>query len=394
MSEIKTLIKFDNLPIANNLSEDMNIKNPEFDLHIVFDEETKLVQLHNNVKPEFLFNDTYVYDSSQSKTMVNHFKEAAINLYDRFKPNKVLEIGSNSGIFVNNFIDLTDVIAVEPCGNFADLTNNMNIKTYPKYWNKDVVETILKEDGKQDLIFSANTISHVQNLEECLELISKCLTKKGVFVIEAPSFLEVLKNNTFDQFYHEHQSYFSYISLSNVLSKAGLEIFDVEFYPVHGGSYRYYIGKNKEYNKVSINCEKVLKSELSYGVDSYEKVKDRMDIMKRNMIEIKNKLENLTSEGNIVIGYGATAKLIQVVHMCGLNENLIKYVVDTTLDKQGRYIPNTNIQIRKYDNNCLNGVDYCFLGAWNYKDEILKKEKQFTKDGGKFMTHVPEVSII
>lgn len=388
---MKTLIKFNNVPLANNLSDTSTDVQPAYDLHVVFDEDTKLVSLADNVNSKLLFGDTYVYDSSQSSTMIQHFKLAANSLYDRFNPKKVLEIGSNSGIFIKNF---TNPIAVEPCKNFADLTNDMGIKTYAEYWNEGVTKKILNEYGKLDLIYSANTISHIQNLDECLQLVKNCLTDNGVFVVEAPSFLEVLKYNTFDQFYHEHQSYFSCISLNNVLANVGMEIFDIEFYPVHGGSYRYYIQAVGSNNIKTENVENILNEELDYGIDNYNIIKQKIDIMKQNMIDIKDKLIELAKKNNQVIGYAATAKFIQVINMCNIDHTLIKYIVDTTPYKHGKYVPNTKIEIKPYDINCLDNVEYCFLGAWNYKNEIFEKEKKFIKDGGKFITHVPSVDII
>tara|TARA_R100000008_G_scaffold80415_1_gene62805 strand:- start:386 stop:2221 length:1836 start_codon:yes stop_codon:yes gene_type:complete len=388
---MKTLIKFNNIPLANNLSDTSTEVQLAYDLHIVFDEDTKLVSLADNVSPKLLFGDTYVYDSSQSSTMVEHFKSAASTLYNRFNPKKVLEIGSNSGIFIKNF---TDAVAVEPCKNFADLTNDMGIKTYAEYWNEEVTEKVLNEYGKLDLIYSANTISHIQNLEECLKLVNMCLADNGVFVVEAPSFLEVLKYNTFDQFYHEHQSYFSCISLNNVLANVGMEIFDIESYPVHGGSYRYYIQTIGGNNNKTENVKDILNEELEYGIDNYDVIIQKIDIMKQNMLDIKSKLTELAEKNYQVIGYAATAKFIQIISMCNLDHNLIKYIVDTTPYKHGKYVPNTKIEIRPYDVNCLDGIKYCFLGAWNYKNEIFKKENKFLNGGGKFITHVPRVEVI
>ena len=134
--------------------------------------------------------------------------------------------------------------------------------------------------------------------------------------------------------------------------------------------------------------------EKEFGVDSYDVLKNVMDTIKKNINEIKNKLETLKSEGKKVIGYGATAKFTQVSNMCELNSELIDFVVDTTPNKHNKYIPKSNIKILPYDKNILNDVDYCYLGAWNFKDEILEKEKLFLNSGGKFITHIPDVRVV
>ncbi len=386
------LIEFKNIALSNDLLESKNDKPNLYDLKVVFDDETKLVQVVNNVNSEKMFNSTYVYDSSRSMTMLNHFEEAALSLQKRFKPELSLEIGSNSGIFIKHFPNDKSV-AVEPCTNFSDLTNKMGIKTYGDFWNKSTQEKVVSENGRFSLIFSSNTVSHVQNLQETLQLIKESLLDDGVFVLETPSFLEVLKYNAFDQFYHEHQSYFSYISVKNIVEKLGMRIFDLEQYSVHGGTYRFFICKqDSSFENVIDN--KIIEDEIMFGVDDYDKLCGVMDTIKHNITEIKRVIEEIKSNGHSVVGYGATAKFTNVMNMCGLNNNHIDYVLDTTPLKNNKWIPNTNVQIRAYEPSKVKDVDYFYLGAWNYKNEVINKELQFIRNGGKFITHIPEVTIL
>ena len=391
---LKNLISFEKIPLSNSLLSNKNDNINCYDLNISFDDETKLVSIVDNVNPEKLFPNDYVYDSSQSKTMVNHFKDCAEYLQKRFFPYKTLEIGSNSGIFIRHFNPDT-TIAVEPCKNFSDITNDMEYKTYNDFWSKHLSQYIKVKHERMDLIFSANTISHIQGLDECFVSVKKCLNEDGVFVVECPSFLELLKENAFDQFYHEHQSYFSMISFRNLLERNGLKLFDIELVPVHGGTYRFFACR--EDSSIDVNHNNINKwetKEKEFGVDSYDKLKDRMSIMKKNMIDIKETLQKIKSENKSIIGYGASAKFIQVSNMCDLNNGLISYVMDTTPDKQNKYTPKSRIPIEKYDKDKLKNVDYCFLGAWNFLDEIIEKEKEFISNGGKFITHIPEVKVI
>jgi len=391
---LKNLISFKEIPLSNSLLSDKEGDINYYDLNISFDTETKLVSVVDNVNPEKLFPDDYVYDSSQSKTMVKHFKDCAESLQKRFNPSNVLEIGSNSGIFIRHFNPDT-TIAVEPCSNFAKITNDMEYKTYDDFWGKDLSELIRQKHGTMDVIFSANTISHIQGLEECLTSVKRCLSEDGVFVVECPSFLELLKENAFDQFYHEHQSYFSMISFRNLLEKYGLKLFDIENYSVHGGTYRFFVCRGD--SSIDINYNNINKweeKEKQFGVDSYEKLRKRMSIMKQNMIDVRSILKKIKSENKTVIGYGASAKFIQVSNMCNLDNTLISYAVDTTPDKQNKYTPKSKIPIKKYDDESLKNVDYCFLGAWNFLNEIIEKENKFLRSGGKFITHIPKLRII
>jgi len=388
----KDLIEFKNIALSNDLLENKNDKPNLYDLKVVFDDDTKLVQVVNNVDSNKMFNSTYVYDSSRSMTMLKHFEEAALSLQRRFKPELSLEIGSNSGIFIKHFPNDKSV-AVEPCTNFSDLTSKMGIKTYGEFWDKSTQEKVVSENGKFRLIFSANTISHVQNLNETLELIRDSLTDDGVFVLETPSFLEVLKYNAFDQFYHEHQSYFSYISVKNIVERLGMRIFDLEKHSVHGGTYRFFICKEDSLFVNAID-DRIIEEEIMFEVDNYDKLSSVMDTIKHNMKEIKMVIEDIKSKGHSVVGYGATAKFTNVMNMCGLNDSHIDYVLDTTPLKNNKWIPNTNVQIKAYEPSKVKGIDYFYLGAWNYKNEVISKELQFIRNGGKFITHIPEVTIL
>ena len=388
----KDLIEFKNVALSNDLLRHKLDKPNLYNLKVVFDDETKLVSVDNNVDSEKMFNSTYVYDSSRSMTMLNHFEQASLSLQKRFNPHLTLEIGSNSGIFIKHFPSDASV-AVEPCKNFADLTNDMGINTYGEFWNKETQEKILNEYGQIPLIYSANTFSHVQNLNECIELVRDSLCDDGVFVLETPSFLEVLKYNAFDQFYHEHQSYFSYVSVKNIVEKLGMRVFDLEMYPVHGGTYRFFICKENANHSNKVQ-NKYLDNEMRFGIDNYSNLCGVMNIMKSNMVNIKSMLEDIKKSGKTIVGYGATAKFTNVMNMCGLNNNHIDYVLDTTPLKNNKWIPNTGVQIKAYTPNKVKDIDYFYLGAWNYRKEVLNKESEYIKNGGKFITHVPKVEII
>ena len=94
-----------------------------------------------------------------------------------------------------------------------------------------------------------------------------------------------------------------------------------------------------------------------------------------------------------IISYGATYKSTTIFNYCKINPKIIDYVTDTTLNKQGKFTPGTHIKIISPKVGMNKTVDYAFLGAWNFKKEIFKKEKNFLKKGGRFITHVPKVKI-
>ena len=393
----KVFLNLGKQPLANSFLSNIKkitLKNEFFyNLKICFNTKNCLVSIKKPVNPKKQYTNKYAHRASESKTMREAFKNTARRLFKRFKPKQIMEIGSNDGVFLKNF-DKKKVIAVEPCKNLAQLTKKM-FKTYPDFWNlKLSKKIILKEKKKIDLIFSANTISHIPNLRETFVGINKILSENGVLVIEDPSLLKVLVNNSYDQFYDEHVYVFSALAIQKIVQSYGLRLFDIEEVSTHGGSNRYYICKtNGKYNSTT-RLNKIIKKEKSYGINklnSYKKFAKRVIESKR---KLKNLLIFLNKQKKSIISYGATYKSTTVFNFCKINSNLIKYVTDTTLNKQGKYTPGTHIKIISPEKGMNKKVDYAFLGAWNFKKEIFAKENKFLKRGGKFITHVPRVKVL
>mgnify|MGYP001254496524 FL=1 len=389
----KVFLNLGRQPLANSFLKDIDkstLRNEFFyNLKICFNTKNYLVSIAKPVNPKKQYTDKYAHRASESKTMRSAFKMVAKKLIKRFKPNKIMEIGSNDGVFLKNF-NKKSVIAVEPCKNLARLTKKL-FKTYDEFWNIKLSKLIKQKKGKIDLVFSANTISHIPNYKETFEGIFNILSDDGVLIIEDPSLLKVLQNNSYDQFYDEHVYVFSTISVNNIIKDYGLRLFDVENISTHGGSNRYYICKENGKYKKSSRLKRALKKEIAYNlhkIESYSKFSKRVISSKKNLFSLIKKLKKKNKK---IISYGATYKSTTVFNYCNFNSKIIDYVTDTTLNKQGKYTPGTHIKIISPEHGINDTVDYAFLGAWNFRKEIFRKEKKFIKRGGKFITHVPRV---
>ena len=340
-----------------------------------------------------MFNNEYPYRSSMSKTMQKSFQDLAKEIKKKINPNKILEIGSNDGSFLKNFRK-TRTIGIEPCANVERITKKLKYDTIPEYWNLKLAKKIKQKYKQIDLIYSANTISHIKNLNDVFKSINLVLSKNGILIIEDPSLLECLKRNTYDQFYNEHIYVFSYIALANILKKHDLTIFRVENISIHGGSCRYFVKRKDNILKVESSVLKQKIKEINFGIDktkTYLNFKNRVEKSKDKLISI---FEKCKKENKKIIGYGATAKSTTILNYCQINNSTIEYFLDTTADKQNKYTPGTKIKIKKYNGSIEKDVDYIFLGAWNFKKEIFKKERKFINSGGKFITHTPFPKII
>ncbi len=384
----KQFLNLGKQPIANGFLYKDQIKDEYFyNLGVAFDEETKLVTQTEYVDPPLMFNDGYVYRGSMSQTMREHFK----SLCKTFSSNtKILEIGSNDGVFIKN-LDPKFTISVEPCSNFAKETQDMGYTTYPEFWTQELSNKILKNHGKQDIIFAANCICHIPDLNQTFKAIKSLLSDDGTFIFEDPSLAEVINNNSYDQIYDEHPHVFSVIALDNLLKRNGLQIVKVENLQVHGGSNR--IFAKKIGSKVDKSVELSKSYERILGLDQFKTFKrfaQRVEQSKEDLIRL---LTQCKKENKKVISYGATSKSTTVFNYCNIDSELISYITDTTPEKQDKLSPGMHIPVISPEQGFDDTVDFAYLGAWNFIKEISKKEHKYLDRGGKFITHVPIVKI-
>ena len=396
---IKKFLDLGIQPLANNYlkKKDLIKKKKEllYHLEVGFNSKTKLISILNTVPSKKMFDDNYPYRSSMSKTMLLSFKKLSKHLKLFYKPNSILEIGSNDGSLIKNF-NKKKVICVEPCKNVAKITKRLGYKTFTDFWDINLARKIKASNKKKiDLIYSANTLSHISNLDSVFKSICHVMAEKGILIIEDPSLLECIKNISYDQFYNEHIYVFSLIAINEAIKKYKLEVFDIEKLETHGGSLRYYIKRisNKKF-KINNRVKKQFSEELKFKLNKYSTFVNFRKKVEKSKKNLKKIFYDIKKKRKKIIGYGATAKATTVLNFCNINDETIDYFLDTTPDKVKKFMPGTHIFIKPYNKKSLNFADYVFLGAWNFKQEIFKKEKKFLKKGGKFITHIPKPHII
>ena len=387
----KTFLDLGNQPLANNFSK--NYTRPLFRLKLKFDTKSKLVMINKHVKKEKMFNKSYPYRSSKSKLVEKLFRELSKKIKKKLKPKNILEIGCNDGTFASNF-NKKNITCIEPCGDVAVEAKKKGLNVYVNYFDDLLVKKLRKDYKKFDVIFSANTITHISDINSVFLNIAKILSDNGTLIVEEPSLLETIKKNSYDQFYNEHIYVFSTIALQNILKKNDLEIYDVENIKVHGGSNRYYIKKIKNKNiKISQSFKKNFTLEKKFGLHKFSCYKNFSKKVKDSKIKLIELFEKLKRNNKRIVGYGASAKAVTIINYCNLKENYFDYFYDTTKKKIGKFLPGTKIKVLKYQ-KLKNNKIYVFLGAWNFYKEILKKENFFYVNSGKFITHIPYPRII
>ena len=384
-------MSFGKMPMANGFLDEKNFKNEFFyNLEVGFCKENYLFQINDHPKSQKIFNNKYPFYTSKSKYMVKHFK----NYFDWLKKNyltsnsRIVEIGSNDGTFINNFKNYNiEHCGFEPSKNVANFSKKRGIKVIPDFFNLKNASNLKKFKYKTNIICAANVISHIPNLNDLIKGIDLLLSKKGVFVFEEPYLGSMLKKISYDQIYDAHVYMFSLLSVRSIFKKFGFDLIDAVPQITHGGSMRYVISREKT-RTVKPRLKKLIQKEMNMGmnkIDRYLKFKKDCEVSRKNF---KKKIENYKNNGKKICGYAAAAKSTTVLNYCDIGRNYIDFIADSTKEKIGKYSPGMHIPIVSIDHFHKNQPDVTVLFSWNHKREILEKEKNFSKNGGKWISHV------
>jgi len=369
----------------------------KFPLRLGLCNDCFFVQLLDIVDKEFLFKH-YPYMTSASKPIVEHFKKYANEIYNDYLSSKneftVLEIASNDGSMLLEFKKLgAKVLGIEPAENIAKIANELGIPTKNSFFSSTIAKEITKIENIS-VVVANNVVAHVDDLHDFMEGIKILIKENGIFIFEVPYLNDLIQKLEFDTIYHEHLSYFGLSPIINLVHQFGLEVFDIKKQTVHGGTIRVFITKKGNILQKN-SVQKFLDEEHQYGLDkilTYEKFAQNVNDLKSDLIEHIIKLKK---EKKSLIGYGASAKGTVLLNYCNIDNTILDFIVDTTPLKQGKFTPGTHIPILPPNEIETKGDgDLILLLVWNYKDEILEKEKLFRSRGGKFLIPIPKPEIL
>ena len=398
-TNLSVILNLGEQPPANSLIENIKLISQEikFPLRLGLCNDCFFVQLLDIVDKEFMFKH-YLYMTSASKPIVEHFKKYADEIYNNYLISKnestVLEIGSNDGSMLLEFKKLgAKVLGIEPAENIAKIANESGILTKNNFFSSTVAKEISKTENIS-VIVANNVVGHVEDLHDFMNGIKILIKENGIFVFEVPYLNDLIQKLEFDTIYHEHLSYFSLLPIINWVNQFGLEVFDIKKQSVHGGTIRVFITKKGNILQKN-SVQEFLDEERQYGLDkilTYEKFAQNIIDLKSELIESIIKLKK---EKKSLIGYGASAKGNVLLNYCNIDHTILDFIIDTTPLKQGKFTPGTHIPILPPNKMETKGDgDLILLLAWNYEDAILEKEKLFRSKGGKFLIPIPKPRIL
>ena len=389
ISEFMTLGR---MPIANNFLEKKDFdKEYFFELLPAFCEKCYSFQIIEQPDPSMMFHENYAFFSRTSNFMKIHFESVADEILQIIsKDNKinetsfVIEVGSNDGVMLEHLVrNNVPCLGVEPSLNVAKESNKYGVETISEFISSDLAEKIIQSKNNADVIYAANVFCHIPDIDDLARACSILLKDNGYLIFEDPYLGDVLEKVSYDQIYDEHVYLFNCNAVQNVFKKYGLTLFDCKPLNTHGGSMRYYLKKSVEVNTSdALNYQLIKEDKIGImDISSYEKFSSECEMSK---IAFKEHLTKCKSNNEKVVGYGATSKSTTILNYCDIGPDLIDFIVDTTPIKQNTYTPGKHIPVLPYE-KFVPHPDTSVLFAWNHKEEILKKEKDFS---GKWITHL------
>lgn len=356
-----------------------------------------MVQLTEEVPRERMFHEDYPYRASGSAKMCAHFEETARLLLRTELTGAdplVVEIGSNDGIMLRTMRDAgVRHLGVDPSVSAARAAEAEGIRVSTEFFEEGSASKIAAEEGRADVIYSANTFSHIAYVDSVLRGVDALLAEDGVFVFEDRYLGDIITRNAFDQIYDEHFYLLSVGSVRSMAEEFGFVLVDAQHLDTHGGSMRYTLARPGR-RSPSESVARLLDREAELGLADPEVFKRFAESTRRACDELVELLTELRSKGHTVAGYAATAKSSTLLNFCGIGPDLLPHVFDSTPEKQGRLSPGANIPVVPAEEFSSPYPDYALLFAWNHAEEILEKERAFMDAGGRWILYVPEVHIV
>jgi len=386
--KIEPFMSFGSMPIANGfVKKDQFTNEFFFNMEVGFSEDLSLFQLNDHPEPDMMFNENYPFFTGSSEQMKIHFKNYA-DWIKKYHPNKiknVIEIGSNDGTLLKNFISTGgNILGFEPSKNVASRAIKNNINTINQFFNKNSVSNQKKFLNNTDLICAANAICHVPDLNNLIQSVDMLLNEKGLFVFEEPYLGSMFEKISYDQIYDEHIFIFSVTSVNKVFKIFDMELIDVYPQITHGGSMRYVVGR-KNVHEISKNVNTHLEKEKLKNLDNISSCAIFKNKCELSKLKTRESLLKFKENNHRIAGYAATSKSTTILNYCNIDNKIIDYICDTTPEKIGKFSPGTHIPIVDMSHFKKFNPDVAYLFAWNHKDEIFKKEKNYK---GKWFSHV------
>jgi SAM-dependent methyltransferase len=357
------------------------------------------VQTEDFAQADELFDEEYAYFSSFSTSWLQHAEQYVKDMIKRFALNKnshVVEVAANDG-YLLQYVKERNIpcTGIEPTASTATAAREKDIPIVEEFFGIKLAQQLVEQGKQADLIVANNVLAHVPDINDFVSGFTILLKSNGVATFEFPHLLRLINENQFDTIYHEHFSYLSLTALETIFKKNGLQLFDVEECPTHGGSLRIFAQRSDTgTHEITEQIAEISRNETDAGMNSvsfYKGFQKKADKVKNDLL---NFLVGAAQNGKKVVAYGAAAKGNTLLNYAGIRPDLLSYVVDKNPSKQNKYMPGSRIPIKGEEYLKVDQPDYVVILPWNLKNEVMGQLNYIKENSGKFVIFVPELEII
>jgi 2-polyprenyl-3-methyl-5-hydroxy-6-metoxy-1,4-benzoquinol methylase len=368
-----------------------------YPLHVMVCESCWLAQTTETPPADVIFSHDYAYLSSWSAGWVDHARRYADAMTDRFglgPQSKVVEIASNDGYLLQHFVAKgIPVLGVEPAGHAASLAEAKGVPTKVEFFHQASATRLRAEGHGADLMAANNVLAHVPDIRAFAAGFKALLKPQGIATFEFPHLARLLTQVQFDTIYHEHYSYLSLTFVQRLLEEVGLQVFDIERLPTHGGSLRVFTG-HPGAHPVSASVAEVQAEEDALHLNATTGYTGMAAKVDRILADFRAFLASARVAGKIVAGYGAAAKGNTFLNVAGIGpQDGIAFVVDRNPSKQNTLLPGSHIAVLSPDEIVTRRPDYLVILPWNIAPEVMEQEARIRDWGGRFVTAIPDLNI-
>lgn len=394
----RTVVDLGLQPLANSYIPPAHAAaaEPVYPLHARVCDACLLVQVDAVAPPEDIFVD-YAYFSSFSESWLAHCKRYAADMAARFglgAHSRVVEIASNDGYMLQYFVAMgVPVLGIEPAANVAASAIARGVPTEVAFFGAATARRLVDDGWAADLLAAKNVLAHVPDINDFVAGVRALLKPEGVFTVEFPHLLNLLRQVQFDTIYHEHFTYLSLLAVRTIAERQGLRIFDVERQPTHGGSLRVFMARPDSAHAVTPGVQAMLDAEIAAGLDrpeGYAGFDARVRAVRAGLLGF---LAEAKRKGERVVGYGAAAKGNTLLNYCGVTAADVEFVVDRNPAKQDRLLPGSRIPVRAVEALVAARPDHVLILPWNIQDEVMRQLPEVREWGGDFVIAVPEIRV-
>ena len=378
-------------------ADQLNRMEAFYPLHVFVCEHCFLVQLQEYVSPEHIFTE-YAYFSSYSDSWLAHAKAYTELMVKRFQLGRdslAVELASNDGYLLQYFVEQgVPVLGVEPAVNVARKAIEKGIPTLVRFFNQEMAAEMVRGGTRADLILGNNVLAQVPDVCSFVAGMKTLLKPRGVITLEFPHLMRLMEGNQFDTIYHEHFSYFSFLTTMKIMDRFGLAVFDVEELSTHGGSLRVYACHAEDgSHAVGERVRELAQREEKAGftrLDTYFSFDRKVKETKRKIL---NFLIEAKQAGKSIAGYGAPGKGNTLLNYCAIRTDFLDYTVDRNPYKHGKFLPGTHIPVFPPEEIRQTRPDYVLILPWNLRNEIREQLSYIREWGGRFVVFIPQVEV-